>query len=109
MAFLELPNGKYIKIPDGMSPNEAYEAALAKFPNLLDEPQQKKGLLAALGKGAESTLSATRTGLESLISPDEGAKKGLARSEAISEKYAQQVGLDTKESLRRTWRYWCYW
>ena len=94
MAFIELPNGKYLKIPEGMSPDEAYEAALAKFPNLLDEPQQKKGLGAALGKGFESTLSATRTGLESLISPDEGAKKGLARSEAISEKYAQQVGLD---------------
>ena len=94
MAFIELPNGKYIKIPEGMSPDEAYEAALAKFPNLLDEPQQKKGLGAALGKGFESTLSAARTGLESLVSPEKGAEKGLARSQALSEKYAEQVGLD---------------
>ena len=94
MAYIQLPNGKYIKIPEGMTPNEAYEAALIKFPNLLEEPAQKKGLGAALGKGAESLISSTRTGLESLISPEEGAKKGLERSKAIGEKYADQTSFE---------------
>ncbi len=94
MAYIQLPNGKYIKVPEGMSPNEAYEAALIKFPNLLEEPQQKKGLGAALGKGFESTLGALRTGVEATISPEEAAKKGLARSEALSEKYADQTSFE---------------
>jgi DNA repair exonuclease SbcCD ATPase subunit len=94
MAYLQLPNGKYLRIPEGMSPDQAYDAALTKFPNLLDEPQQKKGIGAALGKGTESVLGSLRTGAEALISPEEAAKKGLQRSQELSEKYAEQVGLD---------------
>ena len=94
MAYLQLPNGKYLKVPDGMSPNEAYDAALAKFPNLLDEPQKKKGLGAALGKGFESTIGSMQTGLEALVSPEKAAKKGMEREEALSDKYADQTSLD---------------
>ena len=100
MAYLELPNGKYLKIPEGMSPDQAYTKALEKFPNLLDEPAQKKGLGAALGKGAESTLSSLRTGLESIISPEKGAKKGLARGQELADKYADQIGT---EKLKETY------
>jgi hypothetical protein len=92
MAYLQLPNGKYLKIPEGMSPDQAYDAALTKFPNLLDEPQQKKGLGAALGKGTESMLGSLRTGAEAIVSPEEAAKKGLQRGQELSEKYAEQVG-----------------
>jgi hypothetical protein len=94
MAYLQLPNGKYLKVPDGMSPNEAYDAALAKFPNLLDEPQKKKGLGAALGKGFESTIGSMQTGLEAIVSPEKAAKKGMEREEALSDKYADQTSLD---------------
>jgi hypothetical protein len=94
MAYLQLPNGKYLKIPEGMSPDQAYDAALTKFPNLLDEPQQKKGIGAALGKGTESMLGSLRTGAEAILSPEEAAKKGLQRGQELSEKYAEQVGLD---------------
>ena len=94
MSYLQLPNGKYLKIPEGMSPDQAYDAALTKFPNLLDEPQQKKGIGAALGKGTESMLGSLRTGAEAILSPEQAAKKGLQRGQELSEKYAEQVGLD---------------
>lgn len=95
MAYLELPNGKYVKIPEGMSPDEAYDRALAKFPDMLGEaPKQKKGIGAALGKGFESTLGAAQTSVESLFGADEAAKRGLKREEELGTKYAEQVSLD---------------
>jgi hypothetical protein len=103
MAYLQLPNGKYLKIPEGMSPDQAYNAALEKFPNLLDEPEQRKGLGAALGKGTESTLSSLRTGLESIISPEKAAKKGLARGQELADKYADQIGTEKlKEAYEKS-------
>lgn len=103
MAYLQLPNGKYLKIPEGMSPDQAYSSALEKFPNLLDEPAQKKGLGAALGKGTESTLSSLRTGLEALVSPEQAAKKGLAREQELADKYAQQIGTEKlKEAYEKS-------
>lgn len=94
MAYLQLPNGKYLKIPEGMSPDQAYASALEKFPNILEEPEQRKGFGAALGKGTESTLSALQTGLESIVSPEKAAKKGLARQQELGEKYAEQIGTE---------------
>lgn len=94
MAYLQLPNGKYLKIPEGMSPDQAYTSALEKFPNLLDEPEQRKGFGAAVGKGTESVLSSLQTGLESLVAPERAAKKGLARQQELGEKYAEQIGTE---------------
>ena len=94
MAYLQLPNGKYLKIPEGMSPDQAYASALEKFPNLLEEPEQRKGFGAAVGKGTESVLSSLQTGLESIVSPEKAAKKGLARQQELGEKYAEQIGTE---------------
>jgi hypothetical protein len=94
MAYLELPNGKYIKVPEGMSPDQAYDAAIAKFPDLLAETKQKSGIGAALGKGTESFLGAGQTTLESMFGADEAATRGLRREEETGKKYAEQVGLD---------------
>lgn len=94
MAYLQLPNGKYLKIPEGMSPDQAYTSALEKFPNLLEEPEQRKGFGAAVGKGTESVLSSLQTGLESLVAPERAAKKGLARQQELGEKYAEQIGTE---------------
>jgi Large polyvalent protein associated domain 38 len=55
----------------------------------------KRGLGAAVSKGAESLLSQGRTGLASLMgSPEDAASAGLARGEDINKRYAQQVSLD---------------
>ena len=95
MAYLELPNGKYIKVPEGMSPDQAYDAAINKFPDLLaDQPKAKKGIGAALGRGAESFLGAGQTTLESMFGADEAAKRGLRREEELAGKYEDQIGLD---------------
>lgn len=95
MAYLELPNGKYIKVPEGMSPDQAYDAAIAKFPDLLaEQAKPKKGIGAALGKGAESFLGAGQTTVESLFGADEAAKRGLRREEELAGKYEDQIGLD---------------
>lgn len=98
MAYLELPNGKYIKVPEGKTPQEAYEAALAKFPNLLDEPapvKQKRGLAAALGKGTESFLGSIGTAGKALVGDENlAAQEALARGDELNKKYAEQVSLD---------------
>lgn len=94
MAYLQLPNGKYLKVPEGMSPDQAYASALEKFPNLLDEPEQRKGFGAAVGKGTESVLSSLQTGLESLVAPERAAKKGLTRQQELADKYAEQIGTE---------------
>jgi len=78
-----------------MSPDQAYDAAIAKFPDLLSEQAKpKKGIGAALGKGAESFLGAGQTSIESLFGADEAAKRGLRREEDIAGKYEDQIGLD---------------
>ena len=95
MAYLELPNGKYIKVPEGMSPDQAYDAAITKFPDLLsDQPKAKKGMGAALGKGVESFLGTGQTTVESLFGANEAAKRGLEREAALGQKYEDQIGLD---------------
>ena len=102
MAYLELPNGRYLKIPEGMSPDQAYSAALEKFPNLLEEIKPKKGIGAALGRGAESFIGAGQTALEALGSPEKAAERGLRREEALGEKYADQVSLEkVKEAYEK--------
>ncbi len=58
------------------------------------EAPKKKGVGAALARGTESFLGAGQTTLESIIDADAAAKKGLRREEALSTKYADQIGLD---------------
>jgi hypothetical protein len=78
-----------------MSPDQAYAAAIDRFPDLLAEPAKpKKGFGAALGSGTESFVGALRTGAEAIFSPEEAARKGLEREEARAGKYADQIGLD---------------
>jgi len=56
----------------------------------------KKGLGAAVSKGAESLISQARTGISSLLggSPEEAAKAGISRGKDIGERYAEQTSLD---------------
>jgi len=78
-----------------MSPDEAYDKAIAKFPDLLgDTPKPKKGIGAAFTKGLESSIGAGQTTVESMFGADEAAKKGLKREQALAGKYEEQIGLD---------------
>lgn len=91
---VEIPGrGKFtVESPTELTDEQAYAAVLQDIGNA---PPPKKGLMAALGKGAESTLSQLRTGVAGAFgSAEEAAKAGLERGEEISGKYADQIGLD---------------
>lgn len=98
MAYLQLPNGSYLKIPEGMTPEEAYEKAQAKFPKAFqieESSKQKRGLSAALGKGTESFLGSIGTAGKALFGDENlAAQEALANQEALNKKYAEQVSLD---------------
>lgn len=57
-------------------------------------PEPKEGVLAAGVGGFKRAVSTMGTGLEALLSPEEAAKRGLARSEAIGQEYAPGASLD---------------
>jgi hypothetical protein len=95
------PDGRIYDIegPEGASDAEVVSALEA---HLASQPKPKKGLLAALGKGAESTLSGLRTGIGKYVNPEEAARAGLERGEEISGKYADQTGIDkVKEAYEK--------
>jgi hypothetical protein len=89
--YLPLPDGSRLRIPEGMSENEAMQKARVKFPDLF--PKQG-GMMGALGKGLESTLSSMRTGLGALTSPEEAAQAGIERGQDINSRYAEEVSFD---------------
>lgn len=94
--YLPLPDGNSLKVPDEMGYNEAMSLAQQKFPELFGEAKPKKGgLSGALGLGLESLLSSGQTAAQALMgSPEEAAKSALAREEARSKKYEEQVSWD---------------
>jgi DNA repair exonuclease SbcCD ATPase subunit len=79
-----------------MSYNEAMAKARAAYPDAFQTAQpQRTGVGAALSKGFEGLVSSGRTGIESLLgSPEEAAKRGMERGQAIGEKYGDQVSLE---------------
>jgi len=96
------PDGRIYDIegPEGASDAEVISALEQ---HLASQPKPKKGLLAALGKGAESTLSGLRTGIEGTFgSAEEAARAGIQRGEEISGKYADQVSMEkVKEAFNK--------
>jgi hypothetical protein len=96
------PDGRIYDIegPEGASDAQVISALEE---HLASKPKPKTGVLAALGKGAESALSQTRTGVAGAFgSAEEAAKAGLGRGEDINEKYADQIGIDrVKEAFNK--------
>ena len=78
--------------PVELTKDQAYAAVKAQLDSA---PAPKTGLGAALGKGAESLVSQTRSGIAGLLgSPEEAAIAGLERGKGISAEYADQIGFD---------------
>ena len=91
------PDGRIYDVegPAGASEDQIIAAVRAQLAAGTIEPAGKTGVLAALGKGTESTLSQLRSGVAGLFgSPEEAARAGLERGKKISEEYADQVGLE---------------
>jgi hypothetical protein len=99
---VEIPGrGKFkVDSPTELTDEQVYAAVLQDIGNA---PPPKKGLLAALGKGAESTLSQTRTGAAGAFgSAEEAARAGIQRGEDIGDKYADQIGTEkVKEAFNK--------
>lgn len=89
--YLPLPDGSRLRIPEGMSENEAMQKARIKFPDLFPKQGGMKG---AFSKGLESTLSSMQTGLGALTSPEEAAQAGMQRGQDINSRYAEEVSFD---------------
>ena len=94
--YLTLPNGDYVEVSDGLTYDEALARAQQKFPNAFKAPEpQRTGIGATLSKGFENVISPSRTGIESLLgNPEEAARRGLERGEAMGQKYPEQVSLE---------------
>jgi hypothetical protein len=99
--YLPLPDGTFYPIQEGTSPQEAWRAAKQKYPEAFVTkaaeavPPPKKGLMADIGRGAESLVSSARTAYGALTgSPEEAAQAALERGEAISRKYEAPGGLE---------------
>lgn len=94
---IQAPNGKKYSIegPAGASQDEVIDEVLRQHPDAGEAAKPKEGVLAALGKGTESAVSAARTGISALFgSPEEAATAGLARGEDIGNRYADQTSLE---------------
>jgi len=96
------PDGRIYDIegPEGASDAQVISALEE---HLASQPKPKKGFMAALGKGAESTLSGLRTGIEGTFgSPEEAARAGIQRGEDISGRYVDQVSMEkVKEAFNK--------
>ena len=91
--FLPLPDGSMYEVPDNVTYADAMAAAQKDVPKAFG--LEKKGAGAAFGQGLESLISSGRTAIGALTgSPEEAARKGVARQERIGQQYAEQIGLD---------------
>jgi hypothetical protein len=94
---IQAPNGKTYSIegPEGASQDQVIDEVLRQHPEAEQAAKPAEGMLAALGKGAESLVSQARTGIGALFgSPEAAATAGLARGEDIGKRYADQTSLD---------------
>jgi len=81
------PNGLTYQIegPPGASDAEVADAVLRQNPDAGKPlaPPKESTFGSELVRGGKQLVSSARTGLESIFSPEEAAKAGVARSEAI--------------------------
>ena len=82
-----------VESPEPLTDQQAYAAALQQIKaGKVEKPAS--GILGALGKGFESSVSAARAGIKGLIAPEEAAEEAKARGEDIAKRYAEQVSLE---------------
>jgi len=88
---IQAPNGKTYRIegPEGASQDEVIDEVLRQHPESGEAAKPKEGILAALGKGAESYASQVRTALQGPSA--ESAEAGIARGKDINTRYANQA------------------
>lgn len=100
---IEIPGrGKFqVESPTPLTDQQAYAAIIQQIgAGTVQKPAE--GVFAALGKGAESALSAARAGVKGIYAPEEAAREAKARGEDIGKRYADQVSLEkVKEAYEK--------
>jgi hypothetical protein len=100
---IEIPGrGKFqVESPTPLTDQQAYAAIIQQIgAGTVQKPAE--GIFAAVGKGAESALSAIRAGVKGIYAPEEAAREAKARGEDIGKRYADQVSLDkVKEAYEK--------
>lgn len=92
MRTVQVPGYGPVKFPSNMSDAEIALAIERDILPTIKPPAE--GLGAALVGGAKRFGSTIQTALESILSPEEAAKRGLARQEEISRAYAPGADLE---------------
>jgi hypothetical protein len=87
------PDGRLYDVEGPAGASEEQIIAVVKQ-QIAQQPKPSEGVLAAVGKGAESTLSALRAGIKGIYAPEEAEREARAREEDIARRYANQIGTD---------------
>jgi hypothetical protein len=97
-GYIPLPDGSYLTVRDDETPEQAIARARKEFPEAFQAkapaPEQEEGVIAAGVGGAKRAISTVRTGVESLFSPEEAARKGVERAEELGQQYAPGASLE---------------
>jgi hypothetical protein len=97
-GYLPLPDGSYVTVRDDETPEQAFARARKEYPEAFEvkrvpaEPEE--GVIAAGIGSTKRAISTARTGLESLFSPEEAARKGVERAEELGQQYAPGASLE---------------
>jgi hypothetical protein len=97
-GYLPLPDGSYVTVRDDETPEQAFARARKEYPEAFEvkrvpaEPEE--GVIAAVIGSTKRAISTARTGLESLFSPEEAARKGVERAEELGQQYAPGTSLE---------------
>jgi hypothetical protein len=89
--YAELADGRRLEFPDGTDP-EVIKRTIKRIVQSEKEPE--KGVIAAGIGSTKRAISTARTGLESLFSPEEAARKGVERAEELGQQYAPGTSLE---------------
>jgi len=97
--YVKLPDGSFFPLRENEDPVNALLQAKQLYPEAFEQPKaptpKKSGLSGALGRGLESLLSSGQTAAEAVAgSPEEAARRAIAREEKLGGKYEEQVSLD---------------
>ena len=97
--YVKLPDGSLFPLKENEDPVNALLQAKQLYPDAFGQAKapisKKSGLSGALGRGLESLLSSGQTAVEAVAgSPEEAARRAIAREEKLGGKYEEQVSLD---------------
>jgi hypothetical protein len=97
-GYLPLPDGSYVTVRDDETPEQAFARARKEYPEAFEvkrvpaEPEE--GVIPSVIGSTKRAISTARTGLESLFSPEEAARKGVERAEELGQQYAPGTSLE---------------